>query len=67
MKKKELKSLFEKSVKELQRILRDWTKEMLDMRFRLKTGKLKDLHALMKKRHNIARIKTIIRKKEIGR
>ena len=60
MKKKELQDLFSKSVKELQKLLTNWTKEMLEMRLKLKAGKLKDVHAVKKKRQDIAKIRTII-------
>ena len=64
MKKKEWQNLQNKPLKELKELLNSWTKEMLEMGLKLKTGKLKDVHAVGKKRKDVARIKTLLALKE---
>ena len=46
----------------LKKVQEEWWKLKIDLRI----GKLKDVHAPRKKRKEIARIKTIIRNKEIS-
>ncbi|MBN1262965.1 MAG: 50S ribosomal protein L29 [Candidatus Pacebacteria bacterium] len=62
MKKKQLEQLVQKTSKELTEMLKTKTKELVEIRNRMKSGKEKDLHRLSRERHNLARIKTILNK-----
>ncbi len=53
------------SIPELNKLLRQSQTEWLKLKLELKTGKLKNLHQSRQKRKEIARIKTIIREKEL--
>ncbi len=44
----------------------DYKKELFDLRFQLATGQLENTAKLKQVRHNIARIKTIFRQKELA-
>jgi len=64
MKKKEIEKLRQKSLQELEKLVQEWTKELVDLRLKLRSGKLKNVHQSADKRHDIARIKTIIAEKK---
>lgn len=66
MKTKEIKQLHAKTVKELKSLLGKTQEELVKLRMEQATRKLKNIHQLMKKRHDIARIKTVIREKELS-
>ena len=54
-----------KSTDELEKLLKKDYEEWWKLKIDLKIGKLKDVHAASKKRKEIARIKTILKEKEI--
>ncbi|OGD53936.1 50S ribosomal protein L29 [Candidatus Beckwithbacteria bacterium RBG_13_35_6] len=51
--------------KELKNLLKKIQAEWLELKMALKTGKLKNIHEPKNKRKEIAKIKTIIREKEL--
>jgi len=65
MKKKDIQELHHKSVKELGELLKKTQKELAQLRTDLGAGKLKDVNQVKKKRHDLARVKTILREKEL--
>lgn len=65
MKKKELQELHHKSIKELEELVQKTQIELVKLRVELGAGKLKDTQAVNKKRHDFARLKTILREKEL--
>ncbi len=54
------------SNEELTKALEDAHRELLNLRFRASTRQLADVSQVSKTRHNIARIKTIIRERELA-
>lgn len=65
MKKKELKELETKSISELNQMIKEVGLELLKLKMEKGAGKLKDTQAVNKKRRKLARLKTILRKKEL--
>ena len=65
MKSKDKQILKTKTLKELQNDLDKAIKELVELKLKLKTNKLKDLHSPAKKRHQIAIIKTLITQKQL--
>lgn len=65
MKKKELKELDTKSISELNQMIKEVGLELLKLKMEKGAGKLKDTQAVNKKRRKLARLKTILRKKEL--
>ncbi len=65
MKKKDLKELKTKDIKDLAAKVRDLEKEVTLARLELKMDKVKNVHNVRNKRKDIAQIKTIIRMKQI--
>lgn len=65
MKKKELKELETKSISELHQMIKEVGLELLKLKMEKGAGKLKDTQAVNKKRGKLARLKTILRKKEL--
>lgn len=63
MKPKEIRAL---SDKELAKKLEEYQKELLNLRFRLATGQLKQTSEIRKVKKTIARIKTIMRERELN-
>ncbi|KUK82185.1 MAG: 50S ribosomal protein L29 [Pelotomaculum thermopropionicum] len=63
MKVKELRELTDA---ELNKKLSDSKEELFKLRFQLATGQLDNLMKLKEVRRNIARVKTIIRERELG-
>lgn len=59
------KDLADKSMAELKQLLKKAQEKWVELRMDLKIGKLKDVHVAKKKRKEIARIKTLIREKEL--
>lgn len=51
---------------ELQSILDESHKEIFNLRFQRAQGQMKDTNAIRKVRRNIARIKTVIRQRELA-
>lgn len=65
MKKKQIKELHSKTEKELRELIKKADTELVKLRIDLRAGKLKDAQAVNKKRHHIARLKTILQEKEL--
>ncbi|MEG6616903.1 50S ribosomal protein L29 [Peptococcaceae bacterium 1198_IL3148] len=63
MKAKELREL---TVEELNKKLDESKDELFKLRFQLATGQLDNPLKIKQVRHNIARVKTIIRERELG-
>jgi len=59
----DIKTLREKSVSELNDVLKDLRKEQFNLRMQHATGQLQNTAELRKIRRNIARVKTLIREK----
>lgn len=66
MKKKEKQELHQKTITQLQKEAGKLTKELAKLRLELRAGKLKNVRQLMNQRHHLARLKTIIREKELA-
>ncbi|HHH14256.1 MAG TPA: 50S ribosomal protein L29 [candidate division WWE3 bacterium] len=60
-----VKELREKSIKELYKILRDSVKELQVLTLNLKIGKSSDIKTKRLLKKKIARIKTVIKEKEV--
>lgn len=63
MKAKELREL---TTEELNKKLDESKDELFKLRFQLATGQLENPLKIKQVRHNIARVKTIIRERELG-
>ena len=66
MKNKELKELMEKTTAELDTELKDKKAELFNLRFQLATGQLQNTAAISACKKDIARVKTIIRQREVA-
>ena len=55
----------EKTDNELKKLSGELETEIFQLRFRLKTGQLKSTSDLKKKRRDLARVKTVLRQKEM--
>jgi large subunit ribosomal protein L29 len=60
-----IKNLAEKTVEELNQLLKKSKEEWVKLKMELAVSKLKNLHACKSKRKEIAKIKTVIREKEL--
>lgn len=60
MKKNDIKEMKNKSLGELERIVKDSGEKLRGLRFDLAAGKVKNVHELHETRHQIARAKTFI-------
>ena len=65
MKTKEFTELKEKSAQELSTVLQDKKAELFNLRFQLATGQLENTSAIAACKRDIARVKTLIRQREI--
>ncbi len=65
MKSKQLKELKEKSINELEELLKTHQAELIKVKTELATKKLKNTCSPRKKRKDIAQIKTLIREKQL--
>ena len=65
MKKKEKKELHSKTIKELEKLISKVEKELVLLKTDFGAGKLKDVCQLKKKRQDLARVKTILKSKEL--
>ena len=65
MKDKELKALLEKPTAELDTELKNKKGELFNLRFQLATGQLQNTAAIRECKRDIARVKTIIRQREL--
>ena len=66
MKRKEIEELHLKTNQDLKALLRKTQEELVKIRVDLQSGKLKDTQLVNKKRHDLARIKTVLRQKELN-
>jgi large subunit ribosomal protein L29 len=60
------KELRDMTVEELQKKMNDTKDELFRLRFQLATGQLDNAMRIKEVRRNIARVKTVIREREIG-
>lgn len=67
MKKKQLEELRNKTEQELKDLIKKAEEELVKLKMELGAGKLKDTQAVNRKRHDLARVKTIIKQKELSR
>jgi large subunit ribosomal protein L29 len=65
MKKKQLAELHTKGREELKKSLEELQTELTKLKTDLGAGKLKDVQQVKKKKRDLARIKTMIREKEL--
>lgn len=65
MKTNELKELMTKSADELDSDLKNKKTELFNLRFQLATGQLQNTSAIQRVKRDIARVKTIIRQREL--
>lgn len=65
MKTSELKELMTKSTDELDTDLKNKKTELFNLRFQLATGQLQNTSAIQRVKRDIARVKTIIRQREL--
>jgi len=63
MKKKDLQKLREKDIAQLEKILKEEKKNLSQLRFQVKLGKIKNVKEIKKVKKNIAQILTIISEK----
>ena len=66
MKKKEFQELYSKDLKDLKQLAKKIDEEIFKLRMDKKTAKLKNVHTLDDKRRDLAKIKAVIREKELG-
>ncbi len=66
MKKKELKELHQKSQQDLQSLMKKTQEELVKLKMDRKAGRLKNVRLPENKRHDLARIKTILKEKELN-
>lgn len=66
MKRKEISQLHTKSSLELKTLIKKMEEELVKMKVDLGAGNLKDIRAVLKKRRDLARVKTVLRKKELN-
>lgn len=66
MKRKEIKELHQKNKEELKIMLEKTAREIVNLRMEKQSGKLKNISFLNQKKRELARIKTIIKEKEIS-
>ena len=66
MKKKELNELKNKDLKALKELSKKVDEEIFKLKMDKRTAKLKNVSSLGEKKRDLARIKTIIREKEIN-
>lgn len=65
MKKNQLKELQTKTAAELNSLLEKGEIELAKLKMDLRAGKLKDVRSLNKKRHDLARMRTILRNQQL--
>jgi large subunit ribosomal protein L29 len=65
MKTNELKELMIKATEELDTDLKNKKSELFNLRFQLATGQLQNTSAIQRVKRDIARMKTIIRQREL--
>lgn len=65
MKKNQLKELQTKTAAELNSLLSKGEIELAKLKMDLRAGKVKDVRSLNKKRHDLARMRTILRNQQL--
>ncbi|MGB9706847.1 MAG: 50S ribosomal protein L29 [Microgenomates group bacterium] len=65
MKKKELQELRTKTKREILELIRKTEEELVKLRLEKEAGRLKDVHLVTKKSDDLARLKTILKEKEL--
>lgn len=65
MKRKDIQELHSKTIKELKESAKKLQKELVQLQTDLGAGKLKNVHQIKTKRRDLAKVKTIIREKEL--
>jgi len=58
--------LRDKTDEELRQMEQDFKKKLMDLRFQLAMGRLTDTNQIKQVKRDIARIKTILRERELG-
>ena len=66
MKQDQIKALHAKTKRELRELIKKTQEELARLKVELGAGKVKDTQAVNKKRHDLARLKTILREKELA-
>lgn len=66
MKKKEIKELHVKPIAELKELIKKARVELVKLRLEQGAGKLKNVHLVAQKRHDLARLKTILKESELS-
>jgi len=66
VKKKELNELHTKPTAELKQLIKKARLELIRLRMEQKAGKLKNFHLVKQKRHDLARLKTILKELELN-
>jgi large subunit ribosomal protein L29 len=66
MKKKDLKELHHQNRQELQKLAQKIKEELVKLRMDKHAGRLKNVHLVETKRHDLAIVKTILKEKELG-
>jgi len=66
MKKKELQELRTKNKEELFQLIRKAEEELVKLRMEKEAGKLKNVHLITKRSNDLAKLKTILRQKELN-
>lgn len=65
MKKQDLAKVKDQSKPELQTLVTQMTKELVELRLQFSLGKLKDVKAMSRKKNDIAQVKTIMREQAL--
>lgn len=65
MKRKEIKDLHHKTLVELKALVTKAADELAKLKIDQKAGKLKNVHLIKQKSHDLARIKTVAKEKEL--
>jgi large subunit ribosomal protein L29 len=56
----------EKTIEEIRELERDLRQDIFNLRFQHATGQLDDVSKLRQAKHNLARVKTLLREHEMG-
>lgn len=67
MKSKDIKQLETKSEVELQKLIKEMQRDLVDLRMKKSIGKLKNLRQIKMLRHDLAIINTVLSKKQLNR
>lgn len=64
MKSKDIKELQQKTIPELEKLLKEKQSDLLKLKMDIKSKKTKNVRALAQARHDLARIMTFLRQKQ---